>query len=88
MARFDVPFRNKEKISLTISAASGGDDQLVLVLWVLYISIRSKCADVLPAFLPEQEVRQRVLQGRPAFRKFNFYTDPADAKAVWIFYRL
>ena len=33
-------------------------------------------------------VRQRVLQGRPAFRKFNFYTDPADAKAVWIFYRL
>ena len=36
-------------------------------------------------FLPEQKVCQRVLQGRPAFRKFNFYADTANAKAVWIF---
>ena len=38
-----------------------------------------------PAFLPDQIVRQGVLQRRPAFRKFNFHTDSADVEAVQIF---
>ena len=44
----------------------------------------SQCVEAwfMHAFLPEQKVRQRVLQGWPAFRKFNFYTNPADAKGL------
>ena len=38
-----------------------------------------------PAFLPDQIVRQGVLQRRPAFRKFNFHTDSTDVEAVQIF---
>ena len=38
-----------------------------------------------PAFLPDQIVRQGVLQRRPALRKFNFHTDSADVEAVQIF---
>ena len=42
-------------------------------------------AKLQPASLPQQEIRQLILERWPAFSKFNFHANTTDAKAVWIF---
>ena len=45
---FRCPFYEQRENQFDDFSGIGVDDQLVLVLGVLYISIRSKCADILP----------------------------------------